>query len=151
MKQIAISIERIKEEIYALSALRTYVNHTVKILPLLHKDRETALNPVIFTSLGEVIMQLHGFVSAMNYDGDRYDNSTIVTLDVTLSADATATAVCRAIESAVIHTTLAMIYEDGCLAEAQMHSQRAATSIDNVKYLGTMTSDNPTVSIVAHR
>ncbi len=111
--RVSISISAILREIYAMSALRSYSRQTKSEMPpLLTRDNEAALRPVIADALTYVMMPVARHISDCNLVDP--EPPEIVTIDFKGEnfSGASAKLCRRSIEHAVVNRALEMIWGD---------------------------------------
>lgn len=70
---ISISIQRALQQIYALSAMRSYINHNVKEIPLLQPDHSEALSALVVDAFCDVAVEIAPYLTSTTVPEDGSD------------------------------------------------------------------------------
>lgn len=127
----SISVTRILENIYGISAMYTLINHHDKPPRLLHRDHRAMLDKAVRLSFSKLCFKLLPFVDDCNLDDDE-----ILTLDLKLPAGfpSTGTRVIQAaLEDVVMGETLAQAYAGYDADLAGRNTTSAATSLARIR------------------
>lgn len=139
---ITLSTERILEEIYALSALRTYTSGASQPPALLTPDNRQALLPVAGDAIATTALHLIGVISDIDFGAERPQDVELVRMTLKGNAAECGAAVRRAIEEAVTYRVLGSIYMDDDPRQAEIYEERFRQSVEAARHLATMPGDD---------
>lgn len=133
-----LKVSEILKVVYALSALRTYMSHTERDLPLLTRDNAHALRLLAGDAFSRIIVRLLPEATGCDMPEETVSSwRDDDTMSVTLVAHAylgqnVVSAIRRVLEDAVAYETLHDIFIGFDSGLANSYSNRASESIANI-------------------